>query len=590
MQRINPVGRRLTFMDRNELYEQIWQTFLTEKNSSTTDRTKWPLQAIVGTPGSGKTRFMAEVLHQPHQSVAKHFQHYLYIHATYNNGNEVTDIDRKAPARCLALRLLYHYFIEGPPNVCLDDVFGDLYELTKPLDESSFSIRTALALIREDYILTHNLGDDVTFNIAIGLDEYNKFLTGAPGESSSFEIRQIVKALGRSKLCPPSNTRIYVLLAGTSRRSIIDAGHYSTFPICPHRLDPLSETSALTIIANYFESNGVYTNACMRNLLLDIGGHPRTIESLVIQMSKYSSVADVNWTIVRQVLAKSMATSWDGTSKVSLENVIIAMVKRAPQSSDEIPGCNSVTFDSLEQRELGLRFDQYNVPYWPYLSLHAWTEQTSGHNERFHSMLRYTLESCTDGDLFTRQHFERFCAQYLALRIAAFGEGQVHVHTLLRGAVIAKDVQDYELIIPKHTKYCGRVLTANKTFPSKRTLVDERGMPINWCNTGRVVVNNEGAPFDFFVNFAVEGLENGFFICGRTKYYNTAQLTLEQVETSVNKVKKAMKKAHLKHWMLLVVTTSQCDFREEELPARCAVVSARQFEHFFAKPFAERVL
>lgn len=471
----------------------------------------------------------------------------------------------------------------------LGSVLGELFELTKHLDDS-VTIHTALELIREDYIQAHGLDHTTTVNIALGLDEYNKFLTS--GASASCEIRQIVASLASTRLRPPTNTRVFVLVAGTSRRAIIDAGYYSTLVIYSHRLAPLSEASALTILGNYFQSTDMCTNAGMRTLLLDIGGHPRLLEWLVREMNQYSSEADVNWSAVRHVLTTTMATSWDGTSMAALESVLMAMFKREPQATDEIQGHSPLTIDGLEQRELGLRFDEWNVPYWPCLYLHAWTSQLSGHRKHFHSALRYTLDRCTDGELFTRQHFARFCAQYLALRIATFDEEHVPVHTLLRGAAMAKDVREcnLEVIIPKHESYGGRVLTTNKPFPFKRSLIDAYGVPIDWRNTGRVVVNKEGAPFDFFVNLGVPGLEEGFFICGHTQYYNNERLTAEHVMTALKKVTKAMKKAHLKHWMLLILTIGQCDLSAEELPARCAVVSASQFQHFFTKPLAERVL
>lgn len=103
------------------------------------------------------------------------------------------------------------------------------------------------------------------------------------------------------------------------------------------------------------------------------------------------------------------------------------------------------------------------------------------------------------------------------------------------------------------------------------------------------MVNNERAPFDFFVHLEEVGSEQGYFICGQTKYYKTTQLTMEQIEEELKKVNRAMKKARLDNWMLLVITTGQFTGTEEQLPNRCAVVSSRQFEAFFAKPFAERV-
>jgi hypothetical protein len=115
---------------------------------------------VVGTPGSGKTRFIAEVLKQPHPSMAEHFPNYLHLHATYNNGNDMTDLDKKAPARCFALRMLYHYFMEGDRKLHLEVMLNTLCRATECLDHNSFTVKTALQLIREDYIERNKLERD----------------------------------------------------------------------------------------------------------------------------------------------------------------------------------------------------------------------------------------------------------------------------------------------------------------------------------------------------------------------------------------------------------------------------------------------
>jgi hypothetical protein len=128
-------------------------------------------------------------------------------------------------------------------------------------------------------------------------------------------------------------------------------------------------------------------------------------------MKRYTAISDVNWTAIRQVLARKMAQNWSGAEYSQLlENVIGATVKRQTvSSSDYLPGSTERTYDWLEQIEVWLRFDM-GTPNWPHLCLQAWVENFHGTKRYFHSALDHTLRVSADGELFTWQHFERFCA------------------------------------------------------------------------------------------------------------------------------------------------------------------------------------
>lgn len=248
------------FMERHDLCKLVWDEFRSEQAVNAHDRA-FSFLAIVGTPGSGKTRFVAEALKQPHPSVAEHFAHYLHLHTTYNNGNGMTQLDVQDPARCFALRLLHHYFTEGA--VRLREFLATLYKATLGLGDSGFSLDTALEIIREDYIRTNKLEANTVVNIAIGVDE----CSGSPAHASrgSSALQQIVQVLGSTRLDPPKGVRLFVLFAGASQLSIVSAGLGSEFRVQCLRLAPLKTPSALTIISDVLKSEAVFTDACLKS-------------------------------------------------------------------------------------------------------------------------------------------------------------------------------------------------------------------------------------------------------------------------------------------------------------------------------------
>jgi hypothetical protein len=307
-------------------------------------------------------------------------------------------------------------------------------------------------------------------------------------------------------------------------------------------------------------------------------------------------LAEVNWLAARAVLAKRMRRTWSGLKQAALlENVLVAMFQRQPVSpSHLLPGGDTLTYDWLEQHELGLRYDEHGAPYWPHLCLQAWIGRYDVlKRQYFRTTLDHALRASMDGEEFTWQQFERFCSQYLAVKLAAFADGgEIKLATLLRSALIATDLQERDLAIPADSTFArgaGRVKTAHKTVPRKVNLTD-RGVPIRWRSTASVVLNQEGVPFNFFAQVSSPDFKRGYFLCGHTKYYTATRLTLAHITAALNKVRKAMKKAHFKNWMLLVITTAQFEGDAAQLPERCAVVSARQCAAFFTTPFTARAL
>jgi hypothetical protein len=73
------------------------------------------------------------------------------------------------------------------------------------------------------------------------------------------------------------------------------------------------------------------------------------------------SLAEVNWLAVRAVLANRMRRNWSGLKQAALlENVLVAMFQRQPVSPLQLlPGSDTLTYDWLEQHELGLRYDEH---------------------------------------------------------------------------------------------------------------------------------------------------------------------------------------------------------------------------------------
>lgn len=579
--------------DRETTQKKVWKYFSKDQkslDSNFRDRNVRPLFAVVGTPGSGKTRFMAEVLKQPHPSVAAQFQNYMHIHATYNNGNEfVASIDGRNSVCGFALRILYHHFIETTVGERFQDQFRKMFKaIEKCVDVEEFDIPKALQLIREDYVHTNKLGLTAVVTIAIGFDEYNKFLP-RDGEA----LNHLVDALGSAMLTPPPGVRMLLLFAGTSEQGILNAGLGSSFPVKTLRLAPLSEPSSLAIVAEIMSSQNVATHSRLRNMLTDIGGHPRLLQRLVEKLSKYPSLDEVNWDVMTEKLISTVQERWIGVNESKfIENIILQMVQRKQITQTEpVPGSDTITYDAIEQLEMGLRFDK-GTPYWPPMYLRTWVYNYDGQREYFRMALSHTLSASSDGEqLFTWQHFERFCAQFLALKIAAFADMTVNVSELFKGALIATNaLEGLELSISgKHFQPLrAKAAISDQTFPRKSKLT-QNGVEFEWRECHRVVINNEGAPFDFFANVRALGCKNGFFICGQAKYYTTTQLTLETIKEELKKVTQAMKKAHYKHWMLLIVTTGQFQGTASDLPERCAVVSASQFAAFFSRPLADRV-
>ncbi len=568
-------------MERDDLYLDVWRQFQHEKqlrSDSVRDRTKWPLLAFVGTPGSGKTRFIAEALRSPHAEVVNDFPHYIHIHATYNDGNVISRVDREEPALAFSLRLLYHHFVEGAKGSnCLKEMFG-------AVAQSGFDLSQSLELIREDYLHSNKLSPDTVVNIAVGVDEYSKWLE-EDKELANRALKNIIESLQSTRLHPPHGVNFFFLLAGTSLDGVTTAALSLKFPVDYRRLSPLSTTSTLAIAQDVLQVSEISADAWFRAVLLDIGGHPRLLEQLLMLVKGYSSLSQVNWTVVSETLARKMSTNWSASRCCgALQSVIGDMIRRQRVTTTTSVAGTTLTYDQLEQLELGLRFDK-ETPYLPYLCLQAWLLHTECNSPLLEN-LSATIRSSEDDQFFSWQHFEVFCAQYLALKIAAWAqEGRVKLQDLLRGAKFGGQL-DATVGIRAPNKDIGAVWRASNRFPKSRTISDN-GTPIPWQSSGQVVLNKEGAPFDFFASLD-NGTKHGFVICGQTKYYKFEKLTQQIIEDEYRKVQKAMGKAKLKHWMLLVLSTGKLE-DTVCLPDRCAVVALQQFEAFFGRPFAERV-
>jgi hypothetical protein len=104
----------MPWLDREIAYEEMWRIFRLLQTRKSADRTEWPIPSVIGAPGCGKTRFLAEAIRHPHPSVAEFFPNLAHIHVTYNNGcNPSMEDFAKNPGaqHSIAVRLLYHYFI-----------------------------------------------------------------------------------------------------------------------------------------------------------------------------------------------------------------------------------------------------------------------------------------------------------------------------------------------------------------------------------------------------------------------------------------------------------------------------------------------
>ena len=579
----------MAFLDREALYKQVWDEFNVQRKLCTADRKCWKMVACVGTPGSGKTRFLAEVLKAPHPLVASHFRNYAHIHATYNNGNETTQWDLTLPPnQSFATRLLYHYFVEhrGVNPKCISSFFNEVGEKT---EYHWVDFYTALTLIRDDVIAQQKLDCRETVHVAIGVDEFNKLLPSTNPHASPLLLKQLVASLGSTMISPPPDTKFYVLFGGTASHSVQDAGLGSSFDVTLLRLPPLKIDSSIFIAEQILSWEHVRTNPCLRSLLVDIGGHPRLLQYLLQLLKEYQSPEEVDWCKIQIEYSRVVRERLSG---VAADVLVIALRDFITQKIVEPynfikPG---VTYEDLEQKEIGLSLvrdkDGCKI-YWPFICLQSWCLGSRDTSLALYQAVQGVCRSTLTAELYTWQNFERFCAQFMALRIASYAEqGNISLAGFLRGAVFSQLTKfDIELVLKDIQT--GLVRESDDTFPSKKSLRRNGGL-IDWQQTGQVVVNNEGAPFDFFFNVPATGLTKGFFICGQVKYYTTATLTAQMVQREYKKVKKAMKKAKFGDWCLLIVTIGDFDGLADDIPERCALVSRKNFEEFFTKTFADR--
>jgi hypothetical protein len=168
---MNEIGRSMPWLDREIAYEEMWRILRVLQTRKSADRTEWPIPAVIGAPGCGKTRFMAEAIRHPHPSVAQFFPNL----ATSTSLTTTEDFAKTNGAQHkIAVRLLYHYFIEehSAQNTGLIKDSVDL--VLQQFSESRINLNEALRHILCHIRHTRGLKDNEPLNLVISIDEFNK--------------------------------------------------------------------------------------------------------------------------------------------------------------------------------------------------------------------------------------------------------------------------------------------------------------------------------------------------------------------------------------------------------------------------------
>lgn len=130
---------------------------------------------------------------------------------------------------------------------------------------------------------------------------------------------------------------------------------------------------------------------------------------------------------------------------------------------------------------------------------------------------------------------------------------------------------------------------ATARFPKNKSLhTPTKNNPISWDKTATVVINNEGAAFDFFCHFDSLSFKSGLIVCGQTKYFKESTLPLATVMEEYEKVVEEMDH-EFSNWILVIFITGRFVGDVDDIPEKCAIIASNEFSDFFTPSFADRI-
>jgi hypothetical protein len=609
------------------------------------DRNYHPLPLISGAPGIGKTAVLQAALQLMKNEAKRRGQTKwkelesltdaaVNVTVTFSNGASVSHDVRNGPEACLALRVLYRYFVEGGLP------FGSF--LTQIGDVSGLTLYNTLACIKADRVSKGQTGDLLIY---VGIDEFGKVLglsvANAPPHGPNEFLKRLVLAAGTCLCDPPPGVIFVTMFAGTCMEPISKIIRDSSHPSCNVPLPMLEYINALAIVESLKWPPTWKTCAPFLRCLSDNSRWGRAVEVFLEVVDRQIIAAptfDFNSLDYLSIMEKTRSRL---TERYQLSSFgpylkdIVAAIFLQKLVSHQIPltwndckwgdleTCGAIAlvpvgtsydqpisrhFDDgvIEEKDCvlptsgtGAGLFMVDLPFTLLRCIMMYTYPDSS-PDVLGSVASLLRSADTQND-FWWQSWEDFHANFIAARAqllvmnnnahSQHSSCTTTVSQLYRGAYQSKSVQTKPAIVLPRTL---KVVNVLQRYPDTTTTPHDvdSGQPVD-CMQGDVVVKNgKGGPFDVFAAWVMG--DTNLVVCDQLKKLESgtsgSTITAAMLIDELKKTKDALHAAGLMNFTFGLFSDKPYDGEptDNNLPDGCILVCRQNFRKFYGSIFADR--
>lgn len=621
---VETFGAQFTLCNRNDTIEALWngggtgqsngilnrfKNFCSDRPKK--DRNSHPIPFLAGGPGTGKSRFLQELmniirnkaLNSGDKDIISILGNAVFLNVTYGNETEASDSDVNIGAEAsVALRILYNYFVHGNTNVGFakfrDETVGQENAKKLTLD---LVLRTICESKREE---DRNIGK---IAIIVGIDEINKVYN-----KSYQKFRDLISTIS-SMSCNPEMFFVPVL-SGTVEgpiQTIITESMHLPLQLPLHLLD-INDMLKIAFDLG-FDENFIYQNNLFRCMISDIGGQVRALEMFydrISDASKTHSWNDIDLLDIMISLEVELGKRYPFNKYANIitpvlanailerpvddnESLDIDKSKQSKQSMDESKP--SITYKSLKSSGI-LTLEPVNAKFYvrlPYLWIRLLVRKAVNI-----PINKFWYEMINPDEPFYWQDWEIFNVKFLALRyclFSALGHKQIELKELLKGAHYSGDLDvNANVDIPDYKSVSIHCLIHR--FPSSNASnvnYDTKGSTCNISpkNNSKIYKNGGGAEGDGFCFLITNG--KPMFLSLRMKWreqdsVNPEKINDDLIKKEYEKSEKVAKEIGLgDNWILLILSIREGSYTKE-LPSNCVIVDNGNFNDFYGKIYSSR--
>ena len=552
---VDTLGSKFTLMDREATFK-IFADALNERyhhwKRGAIDRNCHPIPFLAAGPGTGKSRFLQE-LHSSFkqfiinsnscsESLKETYSNALFINISFGNGTLYNADDIKMGIE---------------KAVC--------YRILSQIIDKTDVLITELNLVK----LLKLLAIDCKC-IVLGIDEINRI-----HEKDKNEFKSLIEIIGSLSIA--FKPFFIPVFAGTVIGSIEDVITRSSHPPLELPLPLLSYESCKNIFINMNASfsEEIDANTNIQHVISDMGGHCRALEFLYSVLMESSDLYDFERSKDKVI---HMLNSRYTFKSYNLQGAIAySFLGVRTKSVDTVPGGVNLQFKDLEEQ--GLLKIEHGIVKMPWIFVCCWLEASSSS-----SVTRLWQHLLIERDFFW-QNWEKFNRNYFAFRLSLYsvlGRKELRLSEYLSGATI--NIPDSMILkVPSIDHIC--VDVAKHRYPTTETPS---------FDIGTFVLNCSGAPFDAFC--WLELVSNDTILL-------TLEMKLAMPESNRGQAIKNSKinqtflkindsmAAYLPGSQFVVIILGRCngDFKQKDLPGKCAVITKDQQRHFYGDAFYRRL-